>query len=297
MRTVREPDTATLDRMVRRIRDWNLVADGCPVCTAYSTLQFAARGSEKLILKCAPLDNDEVQGLTALAFYDGIGAVRVHAIEDGCALLERAMPATPLADLVRAGKDDEATAIWCDVAESLAGSSLGGDPADRNWPTVEDWGRSFDDYRQGPRHLALPDALLDEAERLYRDLAASQGPRMFLHADLHHDNILFDQARGWIAIDPKGLAGEFAYEVWALLHNPLGEEGLYTDPAILDRRVNIVCDRLGFEPPRVLHWCVAQSVLSALQHIEDGDDERCIRANVAVAMAAKRLIAKQGANC
>lgn len=199
-----------------------------------------------------------------------------------------AEPGTPLSDLVRQGRDDEATEIWCDVATKLAAASsnLPGQPG---MPTVQDWARGFDRYLAGPHHPALTRDLVDEAEILYRDLAASQGKRMMLHADLHHDNILLDDRRGWLAIDPKGLIGEFAYEAWAVLHNPLGEEAIYTDPTILDRRVGIICERLGFERGRILDWCIAQSVLSAIQHIEDGDNERHIRSNVAVAQAARRL--------
>ncbi len=290
-------DAETHQRIAQRLKDWDLQIEGEVLRTPHAAILFVSRGDEKFVLKCTPRNSEEEKGFTALASYQGEGAARVLAIEDGCGLLERAVPGTPLSDLVRADRDDEATAIWCDVAERLAGRSvLGGDPAKRNWPTVEDWGCGFRRYLSGSPHPALTRDLVNEADVLYRDLAASQRTRMLLHADLHHDNILFDEDRGWLAIDPKGLIGEFAYEAWAVLHNPLSEQSLYTDPAILDRRVGIICERVGFERRRVLDWCVAQSVLSALQHIEDGDDERCIRANAAVAEAAKRLIANRGAN-
>ncbi len=43
----------------------------------------------------------------------------------------------------------------------------------------------------------------------------------FHGGDLHHENILAAERAPWLAIDPKGVIGEPAYEMGALLRNRL----------------------------------------------------------------------------
>ena len=43
---------------------------------------------------------------------------------------------------------------------------------------------------------------------------------MLLHGDLHHDNILTATREPYLAIDPKGLVGNRAYDVTAAMLNP-----------------------------------------------------------------------------
>jgi streptomycin 6-kinase len=59
---------------------------------------------------------------------------------------------------------------------------------------------------------------------LIRKLHGSIGARerVFLHADLHHENIL-SHGDSWIAIDPKGEYGELAYEATTFIINPIPE--------------------------------------------------------------------------
>jgi streptomycin 6-kinase len=90
---------------------------------------------------------------------------------------------------------------------------------------------------------------------MFAELAASQGPRCLLHGDLHQTNILWDEQRGWLAIDPKGVIGEPAYEFGAALRNP--------DVGLADRRIHIIAERTGLDRERVAGWAYAQAVLSA----------------------------------
>lgn len=52
-------------------------------------------------------------------------------------------------------------------------------------------------------------------------------------ADLQHYNVLFDDARGWLAIDPKGVVGEVEYEIGAILRNPIERPDLFAAPEIV----------------------------------------------------------------
>ena len=93
-----------------------------------------------------------------------------------------------------------------------------------------------------------------------------------LHGDLHHDNIVFDEQRGWLAIDPKGLLGEREYEFGAMLRNPTAKPELFTDASVIHSRVDIISECLVLNKGRILAWAFAQGVLSAIWSIEDGQD-------------------------
>lgn len=90
---------------------------------------------------------------------------------------------------------------------------------------------------------------------------------MLVHGDLHHFNILSASRRPWVAIDPKGLAAEPAYEVGALLRNPAPER--YLDLAVQKRRVELLATELGFDRHRIIGWGLGQAVLSAWWIYED----------------------------
>ncbi len=65
-----------------------------------------------------PEDGDE-KTASILKHYDGYGAVRLLKEQGSATLLERAVPGTPLSELVRRGEDDQATHILCDVIQKL----------------------------------------------------------------------------------------------------------------------------------------------------------------------------------
>jgi streptomycin 6-kinase len=118
----------------------------------------------------------------------------------------------------------------------------------------------------------LPTHLVERAEATYRELLASAPPPVLLHGDLHHDNILRATRVPYLAIDPKGLAGEPAYETGPFLYNPqpfLRESSNLAQ--VLERRVAILVEHLQFDRQRILACAFAHSVLSAAWSIEDGD--------------------------
>ena len=103
---------------------------------------------------------------------------------------------------------------------------------------------------------------------------------MLLHGDLHHHNILnastLRQAQGastatWLAIDPKGIAGEKAYEPSSFFYNPLGDWHTRVDgPRVIQRRIDIIAERAGLDKQRVTGWAVVQGIVSSAWDYEDG---------------------------
>jgi len=226
---------------------------------------FVRRGDQSLVLKLLPPGSDEWRSGEVLAHWDGRGAVRLIEQAPGAVLIERALPGDDLSPLVQAGRDDEATLILCQVMAQLNRPA----PAGASFRTVVDWGQGFERNRAVAARVGMDAGLIDQAETLFHHLGETQAGSIVLHGDLQHYNVVRDAARGWLAIDPKGILGEPAYETGAMLRNPADPE-LCADSEIIDRRARQVCAQLGYPYERVIGWCFSQWVLSVLWAIEDG---------------------------
>lgn len=274
----------TAARIADYLAKWALETEGAPFETPASWLCFVRRGGTPAVLKLFKPHADEERSAAALAALGG-PCVRVLGTDAHAVLLERCIPGTPLSSLVNAGKDDEATRILCDVIAALDANSapLAG------WPRLEDWGKAFGRIR-GLASPALTPDLVDRAEAEFFELCATQADACLLHGDVHHENVLWDEARGWCVIDPKGVVGDRTYEVLTSLHNPIAHLDLSADPKVMTRRVETFAGRLGLDETRILRWTFAQSTLSAAWHLEDRSSEVEIAAAVRVARTAERLL-------
>ena len=247
------------------LRRWRLRPDGDPITTASSTL-MPVRTTEgdpaPAMLKLAHTE-EEVRGADLLAALDGHGAARVLRRNGTAMLLERATGGRDLVRMAEGGEDDEATRIICDAADRIHAASaavLGSDdpPELVDLPT---WFRRLfsEADRLGPFHRRGADtaaALLDDP----RDAVV-------LHGDLHHGNVLDFGERGWLAIDPKGLLGEAAFDYCNLLCNPSHEHAL--EPGRLERQFDVVVSATGLEPARFRDWLVAWCALSSTWFVLD----------------------------
>ena len=252
---------------MRQLQDkaeaWNVTIEETRE-TPTSLLGFGVRAGRGVVLKITKQTGDESHSGEVLKAFAGDGAVKVYESETGAVLLERLEPGEQLVDLVKRGEDEEATKILAQVMKKLAHRQA---PAE--CPTVADWGRGFDRYlASGDQQL--PRELVHEARDLYQELTATQGTMMLLHGDLQHYNVLFDNERGWVAIDPKGIVGEWEYEVGPLLRNPVEHPELFANTAIIRRRLKILTTLLPLNYSRVLRWSYTQSILSAVWDVEDG---------------------------
>ena len=269
-----EAGRAWLDDLPRRVaayaRGWHL-----RMLEPFDNLSFnyAAPGTRidgtPVVLKIAFGGKEVGPEVAALRLAGGEGMVRLQEDDpEGHAfLMERAVPGDMLTAVP---DDDEATRIAAGVMTRLWRPV----PADHPFPTVVDWGRGFDRLRVrfGGGTGPLPAALTARAERLFGELIATSAAPVVLHGDLHHFNILRADDR-WLAIDPKGVVGEPAYEIGALLRNRLPPlEDPTAARAALLRRIAIVAEVTGLDADRMRRWTVAQALLSAWWTIEDGGD-------------------------
>ena len=265
-------------RLERAARRWVVAIEGVPMHSPNGCVAYARRQTgEPVVVKVTAPRSDERRGWAALRHWDGRASVRLLDHADGVALIERALPGRPLSELVLAGRDDEATAQLCAVAAALHRlPPPAAAPGVPSFPSVADWGRGLERYRRSGAAV-LPRALVDRAAHVFAELAASQAEPRLLHGDLHHFNILLDDARGWLAVDSKGLLGEPAYEFGAALRNPAGagyDPALYATPTVVERRSHIIAEQLGLDRRRLLAWAFAQAVLSAVWSWEDGEPPR-----------------------
>jgi streptomycin 6-kinase len=249
---------SALAHLSGHIDKWRLTPDGEPFETRSSWLLFVRSGGKPAVLKVYKPNSDETRGSDILRHW-GERAVRVFAADGTAMVVERIVPGSPLSALT-ADDDDRATHIWCDTVTGLHVA-----PAPKGWKTLFDCGRSYN--TRYPEHPLLTRALFERGRQTFFELCETQSAKqLLLHGDLHHDNILYDRERSWLVIDPKGYAGELEFETASFLHNPARE---FRTPATLERRARILADRLELNENRILRWCFAHGVLSALWNIDD----------------------------
>jgi streptomycin 6-kinase len=221
----------------------------------------------QLVLKCTVPNRELDTEIEALRRFGGKGAVRLleSNAELGAVLLERVTPGTPLVTL---GDDERATDIAIRVMRRLWQPP----PAEHVFPTVAGWGMGFQRLRNcfGGGTGCFPADLVQKAEMEYEELTASMAEPVLLHGDLHHGNILLSRSRGWLAIDPKGVVGEPAYETGALLRNPYPDLLSWPNLSqITQRRLDQLAEELDLDRERLAGWAFAQAVLSAWWSYED----------------------------
>lgn len=263
-----EPMGQLKKRVEERVRDWRVIVQDT-LETQSSFIAFGRRGNQPVVLKVIRQPGDEWRCGEVLAAFDGRGTARVYEQMEGAVLLERLNPGTPLASLALDGRDEEATEILAEVIDRMSHPhELLGEPL-KAFVNAQDWGRGFQRYLASGDDQ-IPVGLVEQGQRFYLDLCASQRDVRLLHGDLQHYNVLLDSDRGWLAIDPKGVIGEIEYEIGASLRNPYEKPELFASSETVERRLRQFEARLKLDSGRALAWGFAQAVLSAIWSVEDG---------------------------
>jgi streptomycin 6-kinase len=258
---------ATIEACAAR---WSLEV-GPPFLPLYYNYVARADGADgaRLVLKICFPDDEAPTERGAMRLFDGRGAARLIEADAGrsALLLERLEPGTKLSELC--DTDDEGA---ISAAVNVMRSLLRPAPLVHEFPSVADWGKGFARHRaryegtSGP----LPARLFDEAETLFHDLNASAAEPVLLHGDLHQGNIIAARREPWLAIDPKGIVGDAAYEVGALLRNPNDRILSWPNlPRVMGRRIRQLSEESGFERERVRGWGLSQAILAAVWSCED----------------------------
>jgi streptomycin 6-kinase len=222
------------------------------------------RGEREAVLKVYKPGSDELNSVEVLKCYGGHGAVWVLEACDEAVLLERIKPGTELSQLVLDGRDDKACEIYCKVSGKLHSAEFDAANFDSLSSVYDAYGRYL---LSGDATLSRE--LVEDAQMIFKELMDTQKEQVLLHGDLHHDNILYDEERGWLAIDPKGYIGEREWEVSQFLKNPKDPK-YFADEDIIKRRIGIISGNLGLDGKRVLKWAYSTYVANTIWGIEDG---------------------------
>jgi streptomycin 6-kinase len=263
---------------------WRALPDGVAFSTATSILAPARRDGAPLMLKIAT-ELEEQRGNRLMTWWNGRGAARVLEHDDRAVLLERATGTRSLADLADAGgaSDDAATGILCRVGTSL--HAIDDEPPD-GMIDLTTWFRDLFGYADED------DGFFARSAKIASALLQNQQEVAVLHGDLHHGNVLdfgadrHPDSDGWLAIDPKYLVGDRAFDFTNIVCNP--SEIAATTPGRLARQLEVISATTGIDRTRLLRWTIAWCGLSAAWAARDGYDHHAI----AVGEEAERLLSE-----
>lgn len=247
---------------------WSLTLDPPFPSIAYNYVASAARDDgTPCVLKVSRYVAETRAEIAALQLWSGDGAARLLAADPdrGALLLERLEPGTTLR-AVAEGDEDTATAVAARMLARLWRPA----PPGHGLRPLESWCAAYDRNREALARGAggFPAALFRRADALRRDLLASTIEETVLHGDLHHENILRAGREEWLAIDPKGLAGDRYFDLCQFLRNPY-PTGL---PLTANRRrLDHFCAALNLDRARAQDWCFVHAILDACWSFEDGE--------------------------
>jgi streptomycin 6-kinase len=205
--------------------------------------------------------------IEALRLFDGSGISRLlEADADaGLMLLERLQPGAPLSSL---DGDEARVHIAAGIQRDLCVLRVPA-PEDHAFETLRGWASELQNMRRffsggsGP----FPETLAGMAERFSTGLVESIDEYVLIHGDFHPDNILSAQRAPWLAIDPKGVVGEPAYDAAYFCMSYLVEKPEPRRPLL--RRLRQFCEEAGLDQERVIRWGVVQGILCGWWSIED----------------------------
>jgi len=238
------------------LEEWELSVDG-PTRWGSGAVALSVVGRDgPAVLKVTwPHFEAQTEHL-ALRHWDGRGAAR----------LLRADPRRFALLLERLDGTTDLTGVPIDEACEVIGALLAqlASPAIPRTPTLSAYAaRQL--AAETPEPGAVPRRFVDQARHLAADLATDRAvDSRLLHTDLHYSNVLGASRQPWLAIDPKPMAGDPAFEIAPALWNRPDELG--TGSALrrsLRRRLAILCERAGIDEDRARGWTIVREVDNA----------------------------------
>lgn len=221
-----------------------------------------------VVLKISMLDSGYFHEINALSYFNGLGCVKLiaHDNQKGGMLLEALRPGTTVKSLFPY-EEIKAMQIAATVIQKLHHSNK--PYAVKDYETIEQWLRALYTIENSD----IPVQRLQKAQTLAKELLATPQELYVLHGDLHHDNILFDEQRSWIAIDPKGVIGPLEYEVGAFIRGPMPELLAQENASqIITTRIDQCVQMLNLDKQRIVQWSYVQAILAACWAHEDRDN-------------------------
>ncbi|MCA1321538.1 aminoglycoside phosphotransferase family protein [Bacillus tianshenii] len=246
-------------------KEWKLRIEGPVSNLSYNYVLHAKEpNGTPVMLKLGVPSFDFSNEINTLNVYGGKGCARLLKAdaERGAMLLEKLVPGTMLSE----EKDEKAAVhqfleVWKAIRRPV--------PAECKSPTILDWASGLGRYDSmhpngdGP----IDSRYIEMAQAYFAELTESTIGMELLHGDLHHENILYDEEKGWLAIDPKGVVGDPYFDLISFMTNHLLKKE--NPKRLLSQRVEWISECLSLDRNRLLKAAVAMGILSACWGIED----------------------------
>jgi streptomycin 6-kinase len=203
------------------------------------------------------IPHDEARGEgAALAAYAGNGAVRLIAHEPSTLeiLMERAEPGH---DLWNLPDDGERLTVACELMRRL-------------WRPLDDIADIDSLADVAPAWAAVTERRLITSEvpwttepiergiDLLRSESTDGAWSVLLHGDLHPGNILAAERHAWLAIDPKPLVGDRAFEPVQILTQCNGQIVEPPSPDEVSGRLETIADLCDLDAVRIGRWAIGR---------------------------------------
>lgn len=257
-RTVPE-GAAWLERLPRLAAacagEWSLaLGRPFPRGNASLTLDAVRADGTPAVLKLNFPEPETAKEADALELAAGRGAVLLLAAdrERSALLLERALPGDPLWEV---DDDEEATRIAASVLRRLWRVPPARHPFRVLAEEAEDWMRGL---RRDWDTLGRPfeERLVQAGESAASELSRTQPDLVVCHQDFQGSNILRAAREPWLAIDPKPIVGEPAFDVASLLRDRRWD----IRARVIRRRLDLLVDELGLDRERMRGWGIVHAL-------------------------------------
>jgi streptomycin 6-kinase len=240
-------------------------------------------GTEAVLKLQHPHPESEPEA-TALTAWHGAGAVRLlaHDRNRRALLVERCRPGSPLGD--------EADPLAAARVGAALGARLHAVPAPGGLPSLAAVQRAWADELEGrlTRHPVADPGLARHALVTMRERPDACDHPVLLHGDLNPTNVLAAEREPWLAIDPKPMLGDPAYDGSRLVAQPDPLD--LSDPAsAVAGRLDLVADGLGVDRALLAAWCLVAAVEMGMSAIAHGDREASERCRRHAALVAPHL--------
>ena len=272
------------ERAARAVERWDLVL-GEPFETGMAgwTAPATTAAGTDVVLKLSYPHSEARDEAAALAVWHGAGAVEMLGADadDWALLLRRLRPGSTLRD--ERLPPAEHLAVGAELLRRMAAVPV---PAGEPFQGLIEVADRLAVIAAERVERLLPAAplpvdagLCRHAVDLLRTLPGDAARRGLAHGDLNPGNILRhddaaageeDGPAGWLAIDPKPVHGDLAWDPWPLL-TQVGDWTIAVPGAAdLADRTRLVADVTGLDAARIAAWCVARGVESGLSAADRG---------------------------
>ena len=266
-------DAASVEILQTMLHRWSLTS-GTIFRGGYSATVMAVTDADGVpaVLKVAFPHPEALAEAVALEAFPVGTAPRILRLDpwSWTMLLERVLPGTSLAE--HPASVDETIVAGATLLARLQESALPeGIPTLAH--TVSGFVAGVQSHSADVRQLGAGKLVADALDDAANLLASDARPPVLIHGDFNPGNILRSHD-GWIAIDPKPMSGDGAWDLWPLV-SQLGSVGRHGPTAIeLRRRMELATRVAGLDTARSIRWARFRAALTICWYLGERDTRR-----------------------